>query len=141
MAAGTFDLADAISKLLVRLRGFRKKLKAAQPIMRQLRLAIKRNSSALEERAVLFSSPLPEQKPERRKAEAQRARLSSKVEKLRQALNDRLNQYQASTAFIGPFQNEVELVLQRLPLKPEWQPFPDVIRSLLIAQLGSPNGT
>jgi hypothetical protein len=137
MAAGTFDLADAISKLLVRLREFRKKLKAAQPIMRQLRLAIKRNSSALEELAVLSTSPLPEQKPARRKAEERRARLSSKVGKLQQALNDRLNQYQASTAFTGPFQNEVELVLQRLPLKPEWQPFPDVIRSLLLASLGS----
>jgi hypothetical protein len=48
-------------------------------------------------------------------------------------LADRSNQHQASTAFIEPFQNEVELVLQRLPLKPEWQLFPDVIRSLLIA--------
>jgi hypothetical protein len=82
-------------------------------------------------------SLLPEQQPERQNVKAQLARQASKVGKLQKALADRWEKYQASVAFIGPFQNEVELVLQRLPLKPEWQPFPGVIRSLRIAQLGS----
>ena len=137
MAAGTFDLADAISKLLVRLRQFRRNLKAAHPSMQQVRGAIKRHESAYAEETELFKRPLPDQQPDRGNAEARRARQQAKVAKLRKTLVSRWNEYQASIAFIQPFQAEVELVLQRLPLRPEWQPFPNAIRKLRIGLLGS----
>ena len=137
MATGTFDLVRAISKLLAGVREFRTKLKSAQPMMEQFRVANKRFESALEEQTELLKIPLPEHQPDRRKVEAHRHRVNAKVEKLRQKNTDSWNCYLASVAFIRPFLNEVELVLQRLPLKPEWHPFPDAIRSLRITGLGA----
>ena len=137
MPRGTFNLIRAISNLLREIGKFRKKLKASRKFAREFRVANARYNAAFEKQSEIMRAPLPEEQPARRVAEAQRNRQFSKVEKLRQKNDNRWKLYTASTGFIEVFLGKVELVLQRLPLTPQWRPFPDEIRRLRIGGLGS----
>ena len=137
MPRGTFNLIRAISNLLREIGKFRKKLKASRKFAREFRVANARYNAAFEKQSEMLRAPLPEEQPARRVAEVQRNQQFSKVEKLRQKNDNRWKLYTASTGFIGVFLGKVELVLQRLPLTPQWRPFPDEIRRLRIGALGS----
>jgi len=89
----------------------------------------------------VLRTPLPEERTARQVAIARRERQPSRVQKLGKVLAIRANRYAASTDFIGTFIDQLELVLQRLPLTSQWSRFPGELRKLRIRQLGSSTGS
>ena len=135
MSSRTFNLVRALSNLLREIDKFRKKLKVSRKPAKAFGAANARYEAAFARHREMIGMPLPKEERAHRAAEAERNRQFSKVEKLRQNNSDRWEQYTASKGFIGIFQGKLELVLRRLPLTPQWRPFPAEIRRL---QLGQP---
>jgi len=139
MSDEPFHLAEALEKLLGEIPGLEEKLRVTQRLAAEFRAAVLRHEAAQGEQTKLLSVPLPKKQIARRAAEAERKALDARIEELYQQRVELWKQHSASTAFLGAFMAQVDFVLQRLPLTPEWQAFPDEIRRLEveIAQLGS----
>jgi len=61
----------------------------------------------------------------------------AEFEKLSKQLDDQWRSYKSATAFLVPFGDALKLLLQRLPLKPEWDKYRDALSELRVGVDGA----
>lgn len=133
------ELVDAISDLLKRIDEGRKTVRETQSVSDDFDATCATRNKALDLSQELLSKMIPPRKEEpadsqtradyeRQKAEyeAQRAVYA----KLNEQSSVLFLQFQETIAFIDPFRKDLSLLLERLPLKPEWDVYRQAIGSL-----------
>jgi len=138
MPRDTFNLVRELVKLQRAIPGFRRKLEASRPLARKFRATRAGFDAVVEKLNKMQQTPLPSDGAALEAEVARRKRQSLKIEKLnKRVLAKRWQRFTASTDFIRTFVDQLELVLQGLPLTSEWRPFSEEVRRLRIMKLGS----
>ena len=133
----TFDLVETISDLLKRSQEGRQNLKAQSAVFEDFSSAVVRRDQAHKVWYELVRIPLPEEEPACGEAKRERERRQSEHERLVEETNGLWLKQGEVTAFIGPFANDVALLADRLPFKPEWDGYRQALGRLGLRNLGA----
>lgn len=136
MDAKPFDLAGTIADLLRRIDEGRKVVREAKPVSDKFWKAFAKCEDAKQRTNELQRKMVSLDEPAQLKAKAELNRLMSEIPKLTDEKNDLWPQYIERMAFIGPFRKDVSLLLERLPLGPEWDMYRKTCGSLDVRDHG-----
>ena len=128
MGAESFDLAEIISDLLRRIAAGREIVRGAKSIYEDFQ-AISAKRDELRP-LVKQMHPLPHEEPAHSQAKAELNHLMSELQRVTDESNDLWRQFKEAITFLGPFAQDVSLLAERLPLKPEWKKYRPAIRRL-----------
>ena len=134
---GKEQIAKTLSELLTRIEVGRLGLKRDRQTIEACWDAIHRRDAARRKEEETLSQRLPEDELGRRVVEAERASQRSEVEKLEGEVCQRRRPFTEAIAFIGPFANDVKLLLDRLPIETRWRRFRQAITGLQFHQLAA----
>ena len=137
MGPKTFDLVDAISDLLKRIDEGRKTVRETQNVNDDFWKAVANRETAFQLSRDLQLTLLSVDEPAQSQAKAELDRQVSEHQKVNAESNCLWLQLNEATAFIGPFINDVSLLLERLPQKPDWDVYRQAVRSLYVGDRGS----
>jgi hypothetical protein len=126
MAADMTILVDSLQHLLVEIKQGRDRMKIAAKVADAVNDA-RENYAALIREYQEYKDET--QFPDRVRLE----RYRSKYNELQQELAVKECEYESATSFIGFIENKLNVLLQRLPLTPEWQQFTPNIAALRVA--------
>jgi hypothetical protein len=137
MGTKPFDFTKTILDLLNRIEGGRKIVSETQHIHDNFQaVAANRNKSiqCVNELHVKMGTP---DKVARREAEAELELQVAEHRKLVDQADELWRQLTEANGFLGPFIDDVHLLLQRLPLKPEWDAYRQAIKNINVRGRGS----
>jgi hypothetical protein len=124
-----FSLTDALSQLLTDIERGRSKMKAAMPLLKALTDTRKRYESAVA-RWQDFTDSGSSNTKDLASHKLRNARLLKKLDRQERS-------YELATAFRAIFVDNLNLLLQRLPLKQEWRDYRDEVSKLRIGEPGA----
>ena len=137
MDGKTFDLIETISNLLRRIGEGRKTIRETQNVRDDFQNTYVNRDKAWQCLQDLQNKMNSLEEPARSQARAEfelqvaeHQKLSAKAERLWPQSNETL-------AFIDPFSKDVSLLLDRIPLKPEWDVYRDAVGKLDVNPFGS----
>ena len=133
----TFDLVETISDLLKRIQEGRQNLKAQSAVFEDFSSAVVRRNQACQVWSELVRIPLPEEEPACGEAKRERERRQSEYERLYEETSALWRKEEEVTAFMEPFANDVALLADRLPFKPEWDGYRQALGRLRVRDLGA----
>ena len=123
----TFNLTDTLSHLLTSIEGGRADMKAAMALLVAFNDTKERHASALKRLQDFAGSGSL--------ANEELAGHRSEVEMLSKQLDDQWRSYKSATAFLVPFVDALNLLLQRLPV--EWGKYRDALAELRVGVDGA----
>ena len=136
MGTKTFDLVETISDLLKRIDEGRKTVRETQNVSDNFWRAFANREKADQLVNEMLLKVVPPDEPAQSQAKAELDRQVSERQKLTDESNRLWPRFTETIAFIGPFSNDVSLLLDRLPLKPEWNVFRPAVRHLNVGDRG-----
>ena len=130
MDGKTFDLVEFISDLLRRIEEGRQTFRDTQNVRDDFRsICVNRDTaSQLSNDLQLMMVSLDE--PAKSQVKAEQARQRAEFQVLNDEASRRWPEVNGTTAFIDPFRKDVLLLLERLPLKHEWDVFRQAVGRL-----------
>ncbi|MGD0778777.1 MAG: hypothetical protein ABSC05_38860 [Candidatus Solibacter sp.] len=137
MGTKTFDLAETISDLLKRIDKGRKTVRETQHVSDDLCRAYANRDKADQLLTELRRKVASSAEPAQSQAKAELDRQVSERQKLDDESNRLWLRCNKTTAFIGPFISDVSLLLERLPLKPDWDVYRQAVGRLDVGERGS----
>jgi hypothetical protein len=137
MGTKTFDLAETISDLLKRIDKGRKTVRETQHVSDDLCRAYANRDKADQLLTELRRKVASSDEPAQSQAKAELDRQVSERQKLDDESNRLWLQLTETIAFIGPFSNDVSLLLERLPLNPDWDVYREAVGRLGVGDRGS----
>jgi hypothetical protein len=130
MGTKPFDLIKTISDLLRRIDEGRKTVRDTQHISDNFQTAAANREKAIQRINELQLKMVPPVEPAQSEARAELDRQVSEHRKLYEESSDLWRQLTETTKFLGPFSDDVFLLLERLPLKQEWDVYRQAVGSL-----------
>src|ERR1035437_4265425 len=137
MGPKTFDLVETISDLLKRIDEDRKTVRETQKVSDDFWSTVANREKAFQLLRELRLKVVSPDEPAQSQAKAELDRQVSEYQKLNDESNRLYLQLTETIAFIGPFNNDVRLLLERLPLKPEWDVYRQAVGRLGVHDRGS----
>ncbi len=137
MGTKTFDLVETISDLLQRIDEGRKTVRETQNVSDDFWRACAHRDKAAQLLSELVLKVASLGGPAQSQAQAELDRQRSELQKLNDDSSRLWLQLNETVAFIGPFNNDVSLLLERLPLKPEWDVYRQAVGRLGVGDRGS----
>lgn len=137
MGAKPFDLGATISDLLSRIEEGRKAVRDSQYISDNFWTAAAKRDKAFQrmnELQVMMASPV---EPALSEARAELDRQVSERGKLVTEADNLWRELIEASVFLGPFSDDVLLLLGRLPLKPEWDVYRQAVGNINVRGRGS----
>ncbi len=135
MGAKRFDLIESISDLLRRIEEGRKTVREAQSVKDSFWSA---HANRVRADQLMQAQALRAKvEPAGSQAMAELDRQLAERQKLADESGDLWRQFNETMSFIGPFHEDVLLLLERLPLKPEWDGYRKALGSLKVSLHGS----
>lgn len=137
MGAKPFDLSATISDLLRRIEEGRKAVRESQYISDNFWTAAAKRDTAFQrinELQVMMASPV---EPALSEAKAEFDRQVSGQGKLVTEADNLWRELTEANGFLGPFSDDVLLLLGRLPLKPEWDVYRQAVGNINVRGRGS----
>jgi len=123
MGGEAFDLTQTISDLLKRIEEGRKAFKETQNVRDQFRSTCANRDKALQLRQEREGTMASLDDLGKSQPQAELDRLGSEYRGLADEAHRQLLSHDDTVAFIEPFHKDVKLLLDRLPLRPEWKEF------------------
>jgi hypothetical protein len=136
MGAKPFDLIETISGLLGRIDEGRKIVRETQHINDNFQIALANREKACRRIDELQRKMVPPDEIAQSQAKAELDRQVSEHLRLYDESSDLWRQLTETTTFLGPFRNDLFLLVERLPLKPEWDGYRQAVRSLEVGYRG-----
>ena len=130
-------MVETISDLLKRIQEGRQNLKAQSAVFEDFSSAVVRRNQACQVWSELVRIPLPEEEPACGEAKRERERRQSEYERLYEETSALWRKEEEVTAFMEPFANDVALLADRLPFKPEWDGYRQALGRLRVRDLGA----
>src|ERR1022692_3563920 len=137
MGPNTFDLVETISDLLKRIDEGRKTVRETQKVSDDFLSTVENREKAFQLLRELRLKVVSPDEPAQSQAKAELDRQVSEYQKLNDESTRLWLQLTETIAFIGPFNNDVSLLLERLPLKPEWDVYRQAVGRLGVHDRGS----
>ena len=130
MGPNTFDLVETISDLLKRIDEGRKTVRETQKVSDDFLSTVENREKAFQLLRELRLKVVSPDEPAQSQAKAELDRQVSEHQKLIDESNRLWLQLNETVAFIGPFNYDVSLLLERLPLKPAWDVYRQAVGRL-----------
>jgi hypothetical protein len=130
MGGKTFDLTETILDLLRRIDEGRKTVRETQKFKDRCMNTFADRDKAGQLVNELQSKMASLDEPAKSQANAELDRQMSEFQKLNDESSRQWLQFNETIAFIGPFSRDVLLLLERLPLKPEWDAYRQAVGCL-----------
>jgi len=134
MGATEFDLVETISDLLRRIDEGRETVRLALPIYAEFR----KMHAERERLAALVKERQPgifaEDDDSKRKVMMEIELIDSERRRASEEANETWGHFNKSISFLGPFSDDVLLLLQRLPLKQEWDLYRQHVKPLNVRE-------
>jgi hypothetical protein len=140
MSGKTFDLTEIISDLLRRIDEGRKTVRETQNVSDDFRRTYANRDKARQLLNELQSKMVSLDEPAKSQAKAEFDRHMSEFQKLDDESSRLSLQLNETIAFIGPFSKDVLLLAERLPLKPEWDAYRQVVGRLNVCAIWTGRG-
>jgi hypothetical protein len=137
MGTKPFDLIETISDLLRRIDEGRNTIRGAQDISDNFRSACANREEASQRINKLQLRMVPPDEPSQSRARTELDRQVSELKKVADESNELWLQINEATKFLGPFSDDVLILLGRLPLKPEWEVYLQAVGSLNVRNRNS----
>jgi hypothetical protein len=137
MGSKPFDLIETISDLLRRIDEGRRTVIETQCISDNFQTAVANREKAIQRINELHLKLVPPDEPAQSEAKAELNRQVSEHGKLSREADDLWRQLTKANGFLGPFNDDVLLLLGRLPLKPEWDVYRRAVERLNVRSRGS----
>jgi hypothetical protein len=137
MGSKPFDLIEAISDLLRRIDEGRKTVSETQHVSDNFRKAFANREEVDRLIRELQRKIVPPDGPGLSEVNAELDRLMSKRGTLLDESEDLWRQFGKTIEFIGPFKKDVLLLLDRLPLKTEWDVYRQALGNLNVGERDS----
>ncbi len=137
MGTKTFDLVETISDLLKRIDEGRKTVRETQNVSDDFWRAVANREKAFQLMSELVLKLASLGGPAQSQAQAELDRQRSELQKLNDESTRLWLQLTETIAFIGPFSHDVALLLERLPLKPEWDVYRQAVKRPAVGDRGS----
>ncbi len=134
-----FDLIEIISDLLKRIDEGRKIVRETQKVSDDCDTTYTKRDNALQlSQELLYKmTSLNDEDPAKSQAKADYERQRAEYEKLNDEASRACIEFQETIAFIDPFKKDVSLLLERLPLTPDWDVYRPAVAGLNVGHRGA----
>jgi len=137
MGGNTFDLVGTISDLLRRIEEGRKTIRETQNVRDEFWRICANRDDALRHSQELQLKMLSLGEPAKSEAKAEFDFHVAEYHRLDSESSDLWRQSNDTLTFIDPFGSDVLLLLERLPLRPEWDVYRDAVGAIDVSADGS----
>jgi hypothetical protein len=137
MGTKLFDLIETISDLRSRIEEGRRKVKETQHISDSFQTAVANREKAFQRMSELQVTMASRVEPARNEAKAELDRQASERATLVAEADDLWRQLTEANGFLCPINDDLLLLLGRLPLTPEWEAYRQALERLNVRGRGS----